>query len=133
MIRTGKVVKFEKGRPLVCFDRLAACESCGACMESKTQTLVRVLGDADVGDIVEVALPDKRVLTLSVIMYILPILALIIGLFVGNRFFAEQGTAFLVGLGSLGVAFLAVKLFDNWLQNQPHWQPHIVGIHKENN
>lgn len=133
MIRTGKVVRFEKGRPLVCFDRLAACESCRACMESKTQTLVRVLGDAEIGDIVEVELPDRRVLTLSVIMYILPIVALILGLAVGNRFFAEQGVAFLIGLLSLGVAFLAVKIFDNWLQNQPKWQPHIVEVNKENN
>ena len=68
-------------------------------------------------------------LALSVIMYILPLLGLIIGLYLGNRFLAEEGLAFLTGLAGLAVCFIGVKLFDNWLQNQRNWQPHIVKVH----
>ncbi|MDO5022624.1 MAG: SoxR reducing system RseC family protein [Eubacteriales bacterium] len=131
MIRTGVVVKFEKNRPMVCFDRLQACESCGQCFDSNKQTLVRVLGEAEIGDIVEVELPDKKILALSAMMYILPLVGLLIGLFLGNRFLAEEGLAFLTGLAGLGLCFLGVKIFDNWLQNQRRWQPHIVKIQTE--
>jgi sigma-E factor negative regulatory protein RseC len=129
MVRTGRVVELKKNHPMVCFDRLEACESCGQCLDKNKQTLVRVLGEAQIGDIVEVELPDKKVLALSVIMYILPLLGLIIGLYLGNRFLAEEGLAFLTGLAGLAVCFIGVKLFDNWLQNQRNWQPHIVKVH----
>ena len=71
MIRTGRVITIENNRPMVCFDRLDACEKCGACYNNKKQTLVRVLGQAEIGNIVDVALPDNRILTLSVIMYVI--------------------------------------------------------------
>ncbi len=129
MIRTGRVIKLEKNHPMVCFDRLKACEHCGQCFDNNKQTLVRVLGEAKVGDIVEVELPDKKVLALSIMMYVLPLLGLLLGLFLGNRFLSEEGLAFLAGLAGLAICFIGVKLFDNWLQNQRKWQPHIVKVH----
>ena len=128
MIRTGRVITIENNRPMVCFDRLDACEKCGACYNNKKQTLVRVLGQAEIGNIVDVALPDNRILTLSVIMYVIPLLGLILGLLIGNAVLGTEVKTLLAGLAGMAVFFIAVKAIDKWLQNQPKWQPHIISV-----
>lgn len=131
MIRTGRVIKIENNRPMVCFDRLDACEKCGACFSNKKQTLVRVLGDAKIDDIVDVMLPDNKILALSVIMYLIPLVGLLLGLFIGNYFLGGEAKALLAGLGMMAIFFIVVKRIDQWLQTQPKWQPHIVAVHEQ--
>lgn len=126
MLRKGKVIGMEKKHLLVCFDRLEACEKCGACEGGRKQTLVRVLGEAPVGSVVDVELPDNRILALSVIMYVIPLAGLLLGLFLGMHFFNSETRALLTGLAGLALFFLVVKAVDGKLQMMPAWQPHIV-------
>ncbi len=131
MIRTGRVIKIENSRPMVCFDKLDACEKCGACFNTKQQTLVRVLGDAKTDDIVDVSLPDNKILMLSVIMYVIPLVGLIIGLLLGSVLLDSEAKILILGLSMMALFFIVVKALDKWLQNQPKWQPHIVAVHKQ--
>lgn len=129
MVRSGKVIRVEKGRPMVCFDRLESCEKCSGCLDNKKQALVRVLGEAQVGDTVEVELPDNRILGLSVVMYVIPLAGLLAGLLLGGALFAEEWKALLCALGGMAASFAAVRVIDGKLQNKEKWQPHIVRTH----
>ena len=130
MIRTGRVVEIKGDRLMVCFERLEACEKCGACFTEKKQTLVSVLGDAEVGNIVDVELPDNRVLGLSVIMYVIPLVGLVIGLFLGNSMMGSEMQALVMGLVFMALSFFAVKSIDKKVQKLHKWQPHIVSVRK---
>ncbi|MBQ4552595.1 MAG: SoxR reducing system RseC family protein, partial [Clostridia bacterium] len=71
MIRTG-FVKDKKGERLsVCFERPSSCEGCKGCAKglmSKSE-LLTVFGEAEVGDIVDVEMPEGRVFQASLLAY----------------------------------------------------------------
>lgn len=126
MIRTGRVIKIENGRPMVCFDRLETCEKCAGCLDNKKQALVRVLGQAEPGDSVDVELPDHQILGLSIVMYAIPLAGLLIGLLMGNAVFAQEWQTLLCGFAGLALCFGIVRAIDGRIQNNEKWQPHIV-------
>lgn len=130
MIRTGRVIRIEKGRPMVCFDRLETCEKCAGCLNDKKQALVRVLGEAQEGEMVDVELPDNQILGLSLIMYAIPLAGLLIGLFLGNAAFNREWQTLLCGLAGLALCLAVVRLIDGRIQNKVKWQPHIVRRHE---
>lgn len=126
MIRNGIVVKSENNRLLVCFEKLDMCTKCGQCSNSHQEALVSVVGDAPEGSIVSVEMPDQRILGLSVIMYVLPLIGLIVGLFVGAIFIENELKLLGFGLFCMGWLFLVVKMIDNRLRSMPKWQPRVV-------
>lgn len=127
MLRNGKVIQKGKDHLMVCFDRLESCEKCGACEAGhKKQTLVRVLGDAAVGDVVAVVMPDNRILALSAVMYGVPLIGLIAGLLLGMRFFQSEVKALVTGVAGLVLFFFIVKAWDKRIQSMPKWQPHVA-------
>ena len=72
MIRSGQVIGKDGKGLLVCFERLAACQGCKACGREGKQTSVLVHGEAEVGDIVSVEMPDAQVLKASLLVYLPP-------------------------------------------------------------
>lgn len=130
MIRTGRVIRIENGRPMVCFDRLETCEKCAGCLDQKKQALVRVLGEAQEGETVDVELPDHQILGLSMIMYAIPLAGLLIGLLAGNAVFAREWQTLLCGLAGLALCLAIVRLIDGRIRNEVKWQPHIVRRHE---
>ena len=129
MIRTGTVVQQEEKGVLVCFERLAACASCNACGRDKKQTTVFVYGQAALGDVVEVEMPDAQVLKASLLSYLWPLLALLAGIFAGGALGDGQDLYMVLG-GLLGlcISVALLKLTDRRLGRQRAWQPHIVGV-----
>ena len=83
MERTGEVIKVESGVLTVRFGRPEACERCGACGGEKHQTVIQISGDAKVGDLATVRVPEGHVAKASVLAYLLPLLGLLAGLFAG--------------------------------------------------
>ena len=130
MIRTGRVVSIENGRLMVCFERLEMCEKCDACFDHKKQTLVRVLGEAKQGEIVDVELPDNQILSLSVVMYAIPLAGLLIGLLVGSAVFEKDWQTVLSSLAGLALCLGIVRVLDGKIQDKEKWQPHIVRRHE---
>ena len=129
MIRTGTVIKEEKKGVLVCFERLAACAGCNACGRDKKQTTVFVYGQAKLGDVVSVEMPDAQVLKASLLTYLFPLAGFIGGLFLGAAIFGNEDWAMVLGgLSGLTLCALLLKVTDKRLGQRHPWQPHIVAV-----
>ena len=129
MRRTGKVISVDEQTLRVCFSRLEACDSCNLCGEGRKDTTVSVRGQAQVGDLVEVEMPGAQVVKVAMLAYALPLLALILGLFLGSALFAGQELAVMAGgLICLLLSLLLLKLLDGKLGLKARWQPRLVAV-----
>ena len=68
MIRSGKVIATQGITLKVCFSRLEACDSCNLCGSGRDDTTVFIKGRAEVGDRVEVDMPESQVLKVSLLV-----------------------------------------------------------------
>ncbi len=128
MIRTGRVIHKEHNLLQVCFDKEEACTNCGLC--GRQESTMSVQGEAQVGDVIEVELPDAQVLKASMITYALPLVGLILGLWLGTELFpGREGLSLLIGAVGTVLFFGGVKLFDSRLRKTSAWQPRIIAIH----
>ena len=130
MLRTGKVVAQKNGMLEVCFERPEACAHCQACGEAH-ESLVTIPGDAPVGSRIDVDMPEKQVLKASAIAYVIPLLMLLAGLALGTALFHQEAAAAILGLGGMGLGFLALRFIDRHMRHRDLWQPRIVAVHEE--
>lgn len=132
MIRTGTVVKEEDRGVLVCFERLAACHGCNECGREKQTTTVFVYGQAREGDRVSVQMPDAQVLKASALMYLIPLIGLIAGLFLGGLVSGWRDLGMVIG-GFIGLILsaLLLKMTDKRLGARSAWQPRIIAVNPE--
>ena len=129
MIRTGRVVQTDKDVLKVCFSRLDACGSCGMCGGGRDDAVVSIQGLARVGDVVEVDMPDAQVLKVSAIAYVIPLLGLLLGLWLGSLLFQNQELlVFGTGILMLALAYAGVKAFDARAALHPRWQPRLIRV-----
>lgn len=127
MIRTGRVIEKEQNLLKVCFDREEACGNCGLC--ARQETPMAIPGEAEVGDLIEVELPDAQVLKASLVTYAVPLLGLLAGLWLGAELFPGREVMSLVtGAAGMALFFAGVKLFDNTLRKTSAWQPKIIAV-----
>ena len=131
MIRTGKVVSGGNGRVEVCFDRPEACARCGACAGQKHHTLTEIAGDAPVGAFVDVEMPDGQVVKATALAYVLPLCALLLGVWLGTAFSQTEWVWAACGFGCMGVSWLILRLIDRSMQKRRAWQPRIVAVHEK--
>ena len=111
MIRTGRVVEAKGGSLKVCFDRPEMCASCGKCgAHGVHQELVTVQGEADVGNWVQVEMPDAQIVKVSLIAYVIPLVFLMAGLVIGQNILGTDAWAAGLGIGLMAVGLLIVRL-----------------------
>lgn len=134
MVRTGEVVDREKGLLTVVFERPSACDNCKGCMNRQC-TSIEIAGDAEIGDRVDVSMPEKRVVGASALAYLVPLAALIAGLVLGYALHGALGVSisadlFALALGGVCIAigFLFVWGIDRRLRKRSDWQPRIVAV-----
>lgn len=133
MIRSGKVVSYEDGSIKVCFDRLSACGDCGMCGSGgRPDAIVSIKGEAAPGDLVDVEMPDAQVLKMSLITYLIPLIGLLLGLFVGTRVYPDREfMVLLCGLIGLGLTYQGVRMVDKKLGKKHLWQPRLLRVYQE--
>ncbi len=114
----------------------ATCESRGDCgVDSGKNMVVEVANDlgGGEGDHVELSVPSGAFLKLSLLVYILPVVALIAGAFAGGAFagvlrvpisLASVIGGFLV----MGITFYALKRFDRSSRASRKFQPRMTRI-----
>ena len=114
----------------------AHCESRGACHVTEGGAmLIEVTNDlqAKVNDHVEISVPGGSLLKLSLLVYFVPILALIAGAFAGSMLaqsFNAQPTLLSIVCGgfAMGIAFCVLKWVDRHTQAKRNYQPRITRI-----
>ena len=135
----GIIQKIIHDKALVRIQKSSACASCesrGACRSlSDKEMLIEVPNDlqANVGDHIEISVPAGSLLKLSVLVYLLPVGALILGAYAGGiwaqSFRAESTLApILCGFLAMGACFYILKRLDRAAQAKCEYQPHMRRI-----
>ena len=133
MIRTG-FVKDKKGDKLsVCFERPSSCAGCKGCAKAfiGKSELLTVFGEAEIGDIVDVQMPENRVFQAALFAYALPLCVMIAGLVAGTMLKLSDAVTFAVALVGLGVGFALSRLAENYLSKRNNWRPAIIEVRKD--
>lgn len=131
-----KDIKHEKA--MVRVQQTSACAQCksrGSCDVSKREMLIEVKNDlqAKEGDLVEVSVPEGTVVKLSFLVYIMPIIALIIGAFLGAAI-AESSqtnptlTSIFGGGLCMGIAYYVLRKFNKRAESHKKYFPRMIRI-----
>ena len=129
MTRPGEVTEVKNGMMQVTFCRPEACEACGACEGGKHETVIWVKGEAQVGDIAVVDMPDKTVLRASLAAYGIPLLGLLAGLILGMAVVPDNEIAGVVGaLIGLAGSCAGLKATEKKRAGNPNWTPRVIKI-----
>ncbi len=93
------------------------------------EELVKIEGIAAVGDTVAVEMPDAKIVKVSLIAYMIPLIGLLIGLLIGQTLLNSDLWAAFTGLIGLAAGILAVRIFDRKLGTQKTWQPKLLSVY----
>ena len=135
----GTIEKVIKEKAVVRVQKSSACEQCktrGSCSISNRDMLIEMPNDlqAAVGDHVEISVPEGTVLKLAAIVYLLPVLALIFGAFLGGLLAGPMQTdptwtSILGGGIVMGIAFYGLKRFEKAKRSgRNDYFPHMTRI-----
>ena len=117
MTEQGVVTKIKGSRATVEFDRKSACDSCHMCAVTKDGMKVKIVIEnslnACVGDVVNVSMGERFVLTAALIVYIIPLVLVGIGVGVGSLL--TELAQVLLAVGGLVVGFVVAFLLDRFV------------------
>ena len=138
MKEQGIIEKVKKHKVTVRVQQTQSCEHCkskASCNISKKEIMVELENtlQAKVGDQVELSVPDGSVVTISMFVYLFPIIALLIGAFIGAAlgeiFKMNQSiTAALTGGIAMALVFIALKRFEKTEKFKEKYQTRITRI-----
>ena len=131
MIRTGFVKEKKKDTLKVCFERPEACEGCRGCAKGilPKKELLTVFGQADVGDMVDVRMPEAQTLKASLMAYAVPLCTLLLGLAAASLLKVSDAVTFLLALLGGGAGVLIARAFERKLRGNSQWRPEVVFVH----
>ncbi len=122
----------------VVIDKHAACGNCGKCQEGKKNTVIMSAKndlDAKCGDLVEVSMHTRHVLTAAVIMYLFPLILLLIGIFIGNKLFQgsnKEILSILLGFIFLALSYFMIRTREKSFSKDEDYEPIITKIISHN-
>lgn len=139
----GQVVSVEEGAVWVQTRRKSSCASCSAragCghalldkfQNNKERAFIRAScsQSVEVGDQVEIGVPEQAVVRGSVRVYLWPLLALMAGIWLGHWAGFSEPFMGLTGFAALGLTFLILFRLERQALHQEHLQPVVIGITK---
>lgn len=120
MEQVGLVVEVKDDKAIVAVQRHDVCTKCGGCgvaVSGRGETHLEALNkvNANLGQTVKIYSDTSHILTASFMVYIVPLLALLLGLFIGQQL---DGTAggfrfdILLGAAFLLLSYLLVRGYD---------------------
>lgn len=135
----GEIVEVKNDEAVVMVHRSSACGKCGACQMSENQqrmllTIPNSL-KGEVGDHVELELASSQVLKASVITYLIPLAALILGVAAGYVFgprfgFNQELAGSILGLLLTGFSFLGIRAMEPIFKKGHSFTPQMVNLIK---
>lgn len=145
MKERARVVKKESGQSLVKVIKTSACSHCDKkCMLAQDsheveemEVLVNDPIGAEVGSLVELEMASKPVLFSAFVVYLLPLVAIIAGYFVGNILFnsvvANAEVAGIIGsVIAFLLSFLMLRFFDHQAGARSYFHPEITRVVSNN-
>lgn len=100
-------------------DSHGACKDCGVCIigEDKKNTLTIPRPDFEVhqGDKLKLSLSPQKTVLASLILYIVPLLDMIIGYFVGLFIFKTENMAIITSFVFLAISFIGIRMLDKYI------------------
>ncbi len=132
----GKVVTINNDKVVVQMEAGSQCQHCGAKHACTAmggvvrQIEIPAKNDVQVGDHVTISYQSKSRIVSAIIVFILPVLFLITGYFIGFSLFGTEGKAILTALGGLIIAFILNWGLNKIFSKNSHFLPTIVKIDK---
>ena len=145
MERVGKVIEERGENALVLMQRHSVCSKCGRCgilgnttvKDTKIETLN--FPGAKEGEFVRVSVDDSKVLTISFLLYLVPAMVLVFGIFFALQLaetlnYSGDHILFSVVIGVILAAgtIALVKIWDNSKKDDITYKPSIIGLADEN-
>ena len=138
-IEEGIIEDTSKRKALVSIQQSAACATCKShdtCdVRSDKKIVVEVFNDlqANIGDRVEISMPASSLLKLSLLVYFIPVVALIAGACLGARlaqlFNVDSTPASVIGGGlAMAIVFCGLKWFDRGTKASDKYYPRMTRI-----
>ncbi len=131
MNEVGTVASLDGKYAEVRFKRQSMCKHCGACIKAgPDEMMVRVLNTegARVGDRVAVAMGQGAFMEASLLMYGVPLLALLAGLAVPLLAGVSEYIAAAVGVVCAVLAFAVIKRFEPKISKNQKFQHRMAAI-----
>lgn len=118
----GRVIKIENGQMLISMKRDSACGSCESCAagcESKEHIIkAKPRANFEVGDLVSIKVDSRKMLRGVMMVYLVPLLAFLLGIFVSNYIFSKLSFkvqdfySIIIGVVLLLISLVIVKAYD---------------------
>ena len=132
MVQTGLIKKLhgdiadvEIHRSTACGDN---CASCGLCNGRTTIVKAANAAGAAEGDTVLIDMADKKVLGAAFLVYIVPLVLLVAGYFIGSALFKTEPGGIITGFLLMLLSFLPIVFIDR--RSRQKYLPKITGIVK---
>ena len=135
----GTVLKLENGNAVVSIKRNSACSSCGACElgsnHSQMELTLKNTVNAKPGDTVEIELPASQFLKASTILYLVPLIALILGIAIGYYIgiYANMNADIVgavTGILFTRLSYLSIRRLEPKFKKNTDLNPKIIDIYK---
>lgn len=140
MKEVGQVTQIQDTIATVRTQRNSSCGSCNACSmgQNQDEMFIKVLNELDAkpGDWVELDLESISILKISSIVYMIPLVALILGL-IGGYTLAEYFSGNPELYGALGgllatvLAFLGIRIAEPRFNKKKEYTPRMISIVKQ--
>jgi sigma-E factor negative regulatory protein RseC len=116
MVNTGIVKAIEKdGRVRVQIYKESACSHCSGCSESSKisrEDIFTIDEEVQVGDLISFEIDTKEIMRAALLVYILPIAAMILGYLLGSYLNKSEGTCIAYSFSAFILTFGILFLYD---------------------
>ena len=145
MEEIGQILKTKGNQALVKIERHSLCSKCTnkcqlAAPESHELDEIEVEVDNPInaknGQKVKIEMEEQALVIASLIIYIIPLICLILGYFIGLYFMGfiganpSEGAGIIGSLLFLGLSFSLIKIIDRFLSKKKKYHPRIKEIIK---
>lgn len=131
MREEGQVIRVEGDLAKVEIERKSACRACGLCsLIGKNIMIAEVENSigAKVGERVRIEIPSSVILKGAFLFYILPLVALILGLVLGVKITNLQTGGLILGLVFLVLSFVLIWRHNKKVKDKSAYRSKIVQI-----
>ncbi len=138
LVEEGIVTEIKNGIATVSVNNSESCEECSAKIFCHTENNTRNVTAKDpygvkAGDKVQISIKGRSVVAASFLLYGLPLVLLIAGIFIGMNSFKTNAELFssLVSIITVTIYFLTVHLLSNSQRRKNKFLPKIIFVSQE--